>query len=147
MLEYVLEQAGEHRDRVMHFDKMPHAMLYPFIEHAEAVVLPSRIDNFPNACLEAMALGKVVVGTRGASFEQLIEDGVSGFLCEIDDRKSLLAAIERALGLEDKAEMGRRAKARMHILRPELAGSRLEEVYEEVRRKRGKAEASSSGAH
>jgi glycosyltransferase involved in cell wall biosynthesis len=140
MFEYVAEQAGEHRGRVMHFDKMPHAMLYPFIEHAEAVVLPSRIDNFPNACLEAMALGKVVVGTRGASFEQLIEDAVSGFLCEIDDRKSLLAAIERALGLDDKAGMGRRAKARMDALRPELAGRRLAEVYEEARRRRGKAE-------
>ena len=143
MLEYVVERAGEHQDRVMHFDRMPHAMLYPFIEHAEAVVLPSRIDNFPNSCLEAMALGKVVVGTRGASFEQLIEDGVSGFLCEIDDRKSLLAAIERALGLEDKAGMGRCAKARMDALRPELAGKRLAEVYEEARLRRGKATASS----
>ena len=60
-------------------------------------------------------------------------------MCEIDDRKSLLAAIERALGLEDKAGMGRRAKARMGALRPELAGMRLAEVYEEARLRRGKA--------
>ena len=28
-------------------------------------MLPSRIDNLPNTALEAMAIGQVVVGTRG----------------------------------------------------------------------------------
>jgi glycosyltransferase involved in cell wall biosynthesis len=132
MLEYVRAQAGEHRDRVLHFDRMPHASLYPIIEHAAAVVLPSRIDNFPNACLEAMSLGKVVVGTRGASFDQLIDDGVSGFLCEIDDRKSLLAVVERALATDRADAIGARARARIDELRPELAGARLVAAYEEL---------------
>jgi len=132
MLEYVRAQAGEHRDRVLYFDRMPHASLYPIIEYAEAVVLPSRIDNFPNACLEAMSLGKIVVGTRGASFDQLIDDGVSGFLCEIDDRKSLLAAVERALATDRADAIGARARARIEELRPELAGARLVEAYAEL---------------
>jgi len=132
MLEYVRAQAGAHHDRVLHFDRMPHASLYPIIDHAEAVVLPSRIDNFPNACIEAMSRGRIVVGTRGASFDQLIEDGVSGLLCEIDDRESLLAAIERAL-LTDRADaIGEQARARIDELRPELAGARLIEAYEEL---------------
>jgi glycosyltransferase involved in cell wall biosynthesis len=117
---------------VLYFDRMPHASLYPIIEHAEAVVLPSRIDNFPNTCLEAMSLGKIVVGTRGASFDQLIDDGESGFLCEIDDRKSLLAAIERALATDDADAIGARARARIEELRPDLAGARLVEAYEEL---------------
>ncbi len=132
MLEYVRAQAGEHRDRVLYFDRMPHASLYPIIEHAEAVVLPSRVDNFPNACLEAMSLGKIVVGTRGASFDQLIDDGASGFLCEIDDRKSLLAAVERALATDRADAIGARARARIEELRPELAGARLVEAYAEL---------------
>lgn len=132
MFEYVLAQAGQHRDRVLYFDRMPHASLYPIIEHAEAVVLPSRIDNFPNVCLEAMFLGKIVVGTRGASFDQLIDDGESGFLCEIDDRKSLLAAIERALATDHADAIGARARARIEELRPDLAGARLLEAYAEL---------------
>jgi glycosyltransferase involved in cell wall biosynthesis len=132
MLEYVRAQAGEHRDRVIYFDRMPHASLYPIIEHAEVAVLPSRVDNFPNACLEAMSLGKIVVGTRGASFDQLIDDGVSGFLCEIDDRKSLLAAVERALATDRADAIGARARARIEELRPELAGARLVEAYAEL---------------
>jgi len=132
MIEYVRAQAGEHRARVLYFDRMPHASLYPIIEHAEAVVLPSRVDNFPNACLEAMSLGKIVVGTRGASFDQLIDDGVSGFLCEIDDRASLLVAVERALATDRADEIGARARARIEELRPELAGARLVEAYAEL---------------
>jgi glycosyltransferase involved in cell wall biosynthesis len=132
MLEYVRTQAGEHCDRIIHFDRMPHETLYPIIDGADAVVLPSRVDNFPNACLEAMSRGKVVVGTRGASFDQLITDGESGFLCEIDDRKSLLAAVRRALDTEHKVEIGERARARIDELCPERAGARLVEVYEDL---------------
>jgi glycosyltransferase involved in cell wall biosynthesis len=132
MFEYVRAQAGEHRDRVLYFDRMPHASLYPIVEHAETVVLPSRVDNFPNACLEAMFLGKIVVGTRGASFDQLIDDGVNGFLCEIDDRKSLLAAVERALAADHVDATGACARARIEELRPELAGARLVEAYAEL---------------
>jgi len=136
MLEYVREQAGEYRDRVLHFDRMPQASLRPIIEHAEAVVLPSRIDNLPNACIEAMSLGKIVVGTRGASFDQLIDDGVSGFLCEIDDRRNLLAVVERALATGRADAIGARARARIDELRPEIAGARLVEAYEELVGKR-----------
>jgi glycosyltransferase involved in cell wall biosynthesis len=79
-----------------------------------------------------MSLGKIVVGTRGASFDQLIDDGVSGFLCEIDDRKSLLAAVERALATDRSDEIGACARARIEELRPELAGARLVEAYAEL---------------
>lgn len=137
MMEFVLACAGAYRDRVIRLERMRHDALYPVIEAAAVVVLPSRIDNFPNACLEAMAHGKIVVGTRGASFEQLIEDGESGFLCEIDDPTSLLRAVDAALTLDAPEAMERRARARIDCLRPELAGARLLEIYREVTREKG----------
>lgn len=133
MLEYVQGQVAPDQRRVIYLDRLPHEKLYPIIDGASVVVLPSRIDNFPNACLEAMARGKIVVGTRGASFEQLIEDGVSGFLCEIDDRRSLQSAIERALAHPDPDAIGERAKARIARLRPEIVGRDLVRVYQSAR--------------
>jgi len=82
MMEHLWSQAGQNRGRVLYLGVMHHEYLYPIVQNAHAVVLPSLIDNLPNTCLESMALGKIVIGTRGASFEQLIEDGISGFLAE-----------------------------------------------------------------
>lgn len=80
MKDYVISRCDGFSDRLVFIGQIPHEQLYPIIQGARVVVLPSLIDNLPNACLEAMALGKPVVGTRGASFEEMIEDGESGFL-------------------------------------------------------------------
>ncbi|MFT5444256.1 MAG: glycosyltransferase involved in cell wall biosynthesis [Myxococcota bacterium] len=137
MLETVFAHVGADAKRVLHFEPMSHAELYPIIDGASVVVLPSRVDNFPNTCLEAMSRGKLVVGTRGASFEQLIDDGASGYLCEIDDRKSLLAAMKRALACESPDEVGERAKARIARLGAEGVGRDLVRVYEATIARKG----------
>ncbi len=73
--EYIREQAREYMDRVIFLGKLNQEELFPIVRHALFCVMPSRIDNLPNTCIEAMALGKVVIGTTGASFEQLIDNG------------------------------------------------------------------------
>ena len=93
--EYILKHAGVYADRVIFLGTLERQKLYPVIEGAFACLMPSRIDNMPNTCIEAMAMGKIVVGTRGASYEQLIEDGRNGFLIEIDSREGLKNAIYR----------------------------------------------------
>jgi glycosyltransferase involved in cell wall biosynthesis len=68
---------------------LPHRQLYPIIAEARLVALPSLFDNSPNTCLEAMGLGKAVIGTNGTSFEELIVDGVNGFLVGPNDPEAL----------------------------------------------------------
>lgn len=131
MMQHVWEKAGGQRGRVLYLGKMRHSQLYPIISHAHVVVLPSLIDNLPNSCLEAMALERVVVATKGASFEQLIEDGMNGFLYDRNSPARLLAAIERALGLDaaERSRMGARAAARISELEPSAALGRLVDFY------------------
>lgn len=93
IINYVRAQITENLDHIIHLNKMEQKYLVPIIENAYAVVLPSRIDNLPNTCTESMALGKIVIGTERASFEQLIDDGVNGYLCNIADSDSLLSSI------------------------------------------------------
>ena len=93
--EYILKHAGVYADRVIFLGTLERQKLYPVIEGAFACLMPSRMDNMPNTCIEAMAMGKIVVGTRGASYEQLIEDGRNGFLIEIDSREELKKTISR----------------------------------------------------
>ncbi|RJP57174.1 MAG: glycosyltransferase [Candidatus Auribacter fodinae] len=131
IMEYVWERAGTHRGRAVHIGKTPQSQLFPVLENAYAVVIPSLIDNFPNTVIEAMAHKKVVVGTRGSSCEQLIDDGKSGFLCEINDPVSLRSAIEKALALSpsDKTAMEGKAAARIQKLSPSIVGKELVDFY------------------
>lgn len=134
LMEMVWKNAGEHRERVIHIPPLRHSQLYPIIQGAHAVILPSRTDNFPNACIEAMAFGKVVIGTLGNGFEQLIHDGWSGFLCRVDDPVHLLEVTECMLGMTDgeRLTMGRRAAGRINDLAPEKVGVELVHFYERV---------------
>lgn len=132
--ELVMKSAGEYVDRVIYVGRLVREQLYPLIENAELCLLPSRIENLSNACIEAMAMGKIVVATEGASYEQLIEDKVSGFLCERDNSDSYLQSITEALNLsgEEKQEMSMKAKKSVQRLQPERIYEQYLEYYEMV---------------
>ena len=98
-VQIIKEKAGKYADRVIWYDRQPHETLLPLIRHAKAVLLPSRIDNLPNACIEAMGLKKLVIGAKGASFEQLIDDEKSGLLCETGNAESIVKAVDKLMNM------------------------------------------------
>jgi glycosyltransferase involved in cell wall biosynthesis len=61
---------------------------------ADAFVLPSRSEAFPNGAIEAMAAGLPVVATRTGGLLDLIDEGRTGLLVPPDDPGALAAAIE-----------------------------------------------------
>ena len=134
MSDRLKDATGEYAERLIYFPELSHRYLYPIIQNAEFVVLPSRMENFSNACIEAMHFGKVVIGTNGASFEQLIDDGVSGLLCEIGDPSSLLKKMLQASRLteSERKAIGEKARERIDLLRPEITVNELLEYYRKV---------------
>lgn len=98
-VEQIKESAGEHSERVVSLAQLEHSQLCPIIKAANIVLLPSLIDNYPNACLEAMSLGKIVVGAAGASYEEIIQDGTNGILFKAGDSQSMLENLIAALNL------------------------------------------------
>ena len=79
---------------------------------ADFVCVPSLWDVFNLSAVEAMESGKVVLCSRQAGAEMLIEDGVNGFLFEPDQPGELaekLKQIER-LTPEDRERIGRFAR-------------------------------------
>lgn len=126
--------AGQYKNRYIYMKPLPHDTLYPIVSHAEFVIFPSLIDNFSNACIEAMYFGRVVIGTDGTSFEQLIEDGKSGYLCQPNNVNSLLQKMNEAAGLSDreKDNMGQYAKKRIAKLAPQYVVKKLLRYYQYV---------------
>lgn len=132
MMEHVWNKAGSARGRVLYLGQMPQRQIYPILASATAVVIPSRIDNLPNTCIEAMACGRIVIGTRGTSFEQLIDDGVSGFLVSVDSPPELLKAINNVLSLSRSEEqsISEQARSRIAKLNPDVTIGQLVSFYQ-----------------
>ncbi|MEO1585452.1 MAG: glycosyltransferase [Planctomycetota bacterium] len=93
--------------RVRMLGPVPRDELGPLIASADLCVFPARWDNFPNALLEAMASGAAVVATRAGGPGEIVEGGISGWLCEPESPASLAGALEAALSDHD----GRQALA------------------------------------
>lgn len=60
-------------------------------------VLPSTMDGFGLALIEAMGMGIPVIGTNAQGIKNVIEDGKSGFLFEDGDAKGLAEKINMVL--------------------------------------------------
>ncbi|MFL6257907.1 MAG: glycosyltransferase family 4 protein [Pyrinomonadaceae bacterium] len=134
MADYVRERCGRFAERLIMPGELRHGRLYPVIEGARLVVLPSLLDNFPNACLEAMGLGKVVVGTAGTSLDELITEGETGFLVPPNDSGALSDALARAWTHPDLTRMGEAARLKMSEFSPERTIPVLLDYYREVLR-------------
>ena len=134
MMNYVWQKAGDNRGRCLYLGSMKQEFLQTIIEKSLAVVLPSHIDNFPNTCIESMSKAKVVIGTKGASFEQLIDDKTNGFLCDIENPKSLQESINEVLQLDarEKAKIEKNAEDTTKRLKPDLIAEQLESFYRKV---------------
>jgi glycosyltransferase involved in cell wall biosynthesis len=68
-----------------------------FLAKAMAGVVPSRWENFPNVCIEAMASGLPVIATRYGAMAELLEDGRSGWLAEDSGMAGMTDSLADAL--------------------------------------------------
>lgn len=134
MADYIRDKLKAFGDRVTVLESMRHDKLYPFIEKAKVVVLPSLIDNLPNTCLEAMGLGKVVVATTGSCFEQVIEPNISGILVSPGNALALAEGIRQAWQLSepDQTLMQEQAQKSIKKLHPVQAIPKLIDYYQNI---------------
>jgi glycosyltransferase involved in cell wall biosynthesis len=132
MAAWARAQCDGSASRLIILDNLAHSQLYPVIAGARLVVLPSLIDNLPNTGLEAMGLGKVVIGTQGTSFEELITDGHDGFLVPPNDSGALAEKMISAWIDPRITAMSLAAQQRMLDFAPDKTLSPLLSYYSEV---------------
>jgi glycosyltransferase involved in cell wall biosynthesis/GT2 family glycosyltransferase len=133
--------APEFRSRFVFEPARPRSALGSAILGATACCFPSLWENFPNACLEAMALGVPVVGSDAGGMAEIIRDGEDGLLFRAGDAASLAQSLRRALADEPlRARLAGAAPVRVaHMCQPAAVVRAWECAIESVRSHPGRA--------
>ena len=134
-VDYLIECAKDYSDRVVYLGKVDRNSLKNIIIASLFCVLPSQAENFSNACIEAMSCNKVVIGTRDAGFDQLIEDGQNGFLINAGDNHMLVKTVLRVLNadknrLKEIEECAGKVKDRLN---PIVISERVLDIYKRTK--------------
>lgn len=83
-----------------------------------ALILPSRSEGLPLTIIEAMSLGRMVIATNAGGNGEIIEDKVTGFIGEVNER-DLDIAMEKAWEMRQEWDiLGRNAAKRMAEILP-----------------------------
>lgn len=80
-----------------------------YMDKSGCIVNPSYHEGMSNVCLEAAALGRVVIASDIPGCKEIVEDNVTGILVKPKDADCLFDAMEKyyKLSFADKKEMGR----------------------------------------
>jgi glycosyltransferase involved in cell wall biosynthesis len=112
-LERVADERGVRR-HVHLLSGLSYAELAACYSACEIFALPSRGEGFGFVYLEAMALGKPVIGGAHGGAPEVIEDGSTGYLVQHGDTAQLATSIDALLANPSVAlEMGARGRQRV----------------------------------
>jgi len=115
------------------------------IADSDVIVIPSRAEPFGRVALEAMFLGKPVIGTRAGGLREVINDGETGLLVSPERERcveELAHAIERMTRNRQLAarmgEAGRRRATEQFDIRDKV--SQVESLYLKLLTGKGRCE-------
>ena len=95
---------------------------------ADLMLMPSEMESFGLAALEAMACGVPTIATRVGGVAELIDDGVNGLLFPVGDTEAMAAAAIALLGAE--ARLAAMAAAARKSASDRFCSSRIIPLYE-----------------
>jgi glycosyltransferase involved in cell wall biosynthesis len=134
MQAYVERLNARFRDRLHFLPRLAQNRLYPVLDGALFVVLPSLWESLANAALEALDMGKPVVATRGCGFGEVVEDGRSGLLVPPADAPALRDAMLMLMADRDRLrDMSEAARAAADGFRLPRVAAQLLDFYVRLR--------------
>jgi glycosyltransferase involved in cell wall biosynthesis len=107
----IASMSPEVASRVEWKGRVPRHVLPGALKRASVCVYPSHIEAMPLAWIEALASGKAVVAAETGPGHEIIDDGVTGLLCNPRDPASIAAQIIRVLNdAKLRGELGAAAR-------------------------------------
>jgi glycosyltransferase involved in cell wall biosynthesis len=126
MSEHLRELAGEHAHRLHLTGYLPDDEYFACVARADIVAIPSLWESFCIAAVEAMALGRPVVGTRGHGFSEFVVSGENGLLVERGSATELAESLRELLADADRrVALGTAARRTAERLAASVVAPRL----------------------
>jgi glycosyltransferase involved in cell wall biosynthesis len=122
-------------ERVVFKGVVPHPQMPALLAQASVCVYPSHMEALPLAWLEGMAMGKCVVASSTGPGPELIDDGVSGLLCDPHRPEAIASRVVMALtqpSLRRRIGVAARARVMTDFSEDVLVG-RNEQFYRQCR--------------
>lgn len=88
----------------------------PYIYESTCIVLPSYYrEGIPFSLMEGAAAGKPIITTDNVGCREVVEDGITGFLCKIKDSEDLAKQMEKIISMseEERIQMGLKGREKM----------------------------------
>jgi glycosyltransferase involved in cell wall biosynthesis len=104
----------EVRNRFEFTGRMDREKVVPWLQRAAVCCYPSHMETFGIAALEAMSVGRPTIFTKLGPGPEVVEDGVSGLLCDPRDPRDIARCITSILDDEALAlRLGNAARERV----------------------------------
>jgi glycosyltransferase involved in cell wall biosynthesis len=108
------EPLEQYKELYEHTANLSHGDLAQEMRSATVLVLPSLLEGLPLSVMEAMASGLPVI-TTPCGAEDLVRDGVEGYIVPMRDSNAIADALNRLYDDREKAiEMGKNAANRIN---------------------------------
>jgi L-malate glycosyltransferase len=128
--EWLAVQKGIHDD-VLFLGKQD--QIQEKLSIADIMLLPSELESFGLAALEAMACEVVPISTRAGGVPEVIDHGISGYLADVGDVETMARYAIELLSDENRLrEMGKRARA---VAMERFCSTKIVKQYEDFYRR------------
>ena len=104
----------------------------PFYGAADAFVLPTLYDSFPDAAMEALASGLPVVTSTRCGAAELVTEHDAGFVCDSRDVGALSAHMGTLLDADVRAPLRANARRAVEPLTPAAMTLKLVLIYKQL---------------
>ncbi|MBU3677770.1 MAG: glycosyltransferase family 4 protein, partial [Chitinophagaceae bacterium] len=128
---WIKQYLNAYLDRIDFVDHVPlHEMPFQY-EQVDICVFPSRWENFPNVCLEAMSAGKAIIASEHGGMKEMIPDNRYGITLDPFNTKALIGAACSLLNnIDARIAMGLAARERVQMEYNQVrVGLEMETIY------------------
>jgi glycosyltransferase involved in cell wall biosynthesis len=111
MKSWMQQKLQPYLNRVIFYEGVSYEKLPCILTEGEIVLLPSLFESFSYTCIEAMAAGKIIVGSATGAMNELIRNGKTGMIVNPLSVHEIYKTISFLIENPDLAtKMGRQAK-------------------------------------